>query len=245
MPKLVIDRHGAAKEWELGSFLIAIGRRPDNNIVLDDKFVSGRHAVVGFEQGRYYVEDLKSSNGTLLNGKPVHRANLNDGDVIRIGALRIRFKDTPVPGIPLPSAAPASTLDPSATSEANLLDELVGSIRSHRDRERSERELAEARWREEWEKLLTMAEQLKAKISSDPRVKHFGIDRKVNDVMIRIQRQAGGPQKLITIALRHPDYRDQVLNGIWLIRSDEPERCLQTAQAVGTELIRELAFLLA
>lgn len=245
MPKLVIDHGGASKEWELGSFLIAIGRRTDNNIVLDDKFVSGRHAVVGFAEGRYYVEDLKSSNGTLLNGKPVQRANLSDGDVIRIGALQIRFTDTPAPGIPLPPSAPATAVDPSATAEANLLDELVGSIRSHRERERSERELAEARLREEWGKLLTMVEQLKAKVSGDSRVKHFGIDRKAADVMIRIQREPGGPQKLITIAQRHPDYRDQALNGIWLLRSGEPERCLQTAQAVGTELIRELAFLLA
>jgi hypothetical protein len=245
MPKLVFKNDGAAREWELGSFLIAIGRRPDNNIVLDDKFVSGRHAVVGFAQGRYYVEDLKSSNGTLLNGKPVQRAELNDGDIIRVGALEVRFEDTPATGIPLPPSAPATAVDPSATAEANLLDELVGSIRSHRERERSERELAEARVREEWDKLLTMVEQLKVKVSSDSRVKHFGIDRKACDVMIRIQREPGGPQKLITIALRHPDYRDQVLNGIWLLRSGEPERCLQTAQAVGTELIRELAFLLA
>ncbi len=70
-------------------------------------------------------------------------------------------------------------------------------------------------------------------------------DRKAADVMIRIQREARGPQKLITLALRHPDYRGQVLTGIWLIRTDEPERCLPTAQAVGTELVRELAFLLA
>ena len=245
MPKLVFENDGAAKEWDLGSFLIAIGRRPDNNIVLDDKFVSGRHAVVGFEQGRYYIEDLKSSNGTLLNGKPVQRSTLDDGDTIRIGPLEIRFVDRPAPSIPLPPSGPASAADPSATAEANLLDELVGSIRSHREREQREREEAIARVAEEWEKLLAMAEQLKVKVAGDPRVRHFGIDRKAGDVMIRVQRHAGGPQKLITLALRHPDYRGQVLNGIWLLRSDEPERCLPTAQAVGPELVRELAFLLA
>jgi len=245
MPKLVFEKEGAAREWDLGSFLIAIGRRPDNNIVLDDKFVSGRHAVVGFEHGRYYVEDLKSSNGTLLNGKPVQRATLGDGDVIRIGALEIRFVDRPAAGVPLPPAAPVSAVDPSVTAEADLLDELVGSIRSHREREQREREQAAAQVGEEWDKLLTMIEQLKAKVAGDPRVKYFGIDRKAADVMIRIQREARGPQKLITVALRHPDYRGQILNGIWLLRTDEPERCLPTAQAVGTELVRELAFLLA
>jgi pSer/pThr/pTyr-binding forkhead associated (FHA) protein len=245
MPKLVFEKDGAAKEWDLGSFLIAIGRRPENNIVLDDKFVSGRHAVVGFAEGRYYVEDLKSSNGTLLNGKPVQRANLNDGDRIRIGALEIRFIDQPAPSIPLVPTQPVSATDPSATAEADLLDELVGSIRSHREREQREREEAVNRVAQEWEKLLAMAEQIKAKVSGDPRVKHFGIDRKAADVMIRIQRDPRGPQKLITMALRHPDYRDQVLNGIWLLRTGEPERCLPTAQAVGSELVRELAFLLA
>lgn len=245
MPKLVFEKDGAAREWDLGSFLLAIGRRPDNNIVLDDKFVSGRHAVVGFERGRYYVEDLKSSNGTLLNGKPVQRASLRDGDAIRIGALVIRFVDRPVPGIPLAPSPPVSAADASVTAEADLLDELVDSIRSHREREQRERAEAVARVADEWDKLLAMIEQLKAKVAGDPRVRHFGIDRKAGDVMIRIQREPRGPQKLITVALRHPDYRGQVLNGIWLLRTDEPERCLPTAQAVGTELVRELAFLLA
>jgi hypothetical protein len=246
MAKLTVQIKGELKEFSLGSFLLSIGRRPDNNIVLDDKFVSASHAVVGFDADRHYVEDLKSSNGTLLNGAPVQRAPLKDGDVLTVGTHEIRFVEQAAKPIPLPGAPPATAIDPSATAEAELLDELIGSIRTHRERERSEREASAARIRGEWGKVLQLAEQLKDKIGGDPRVKYFGIDRKAEDVMIRIQRYASSPPSTIVIARRHPDYRgDHVLQGIWLLRSGEPERCLPSAQAIATEVVRELAFLLA
>lgn len=246
MPKLLVRLDGEVSEWTLGSFALTIGRRPDNSLVLDDRFVSGRHALVGHEQGRYYIEDLKSSNGTLLNGRAVQRAVLAHGDSIRIGALELTYVDEPPAAIPAPPPlAPAPSADKAETAETALLDELVGSIRSHRDREQRERaELAE-RIHQEWDKWLLLAEQLKAKVGNDPRVKYFGIDRRANDVIIRIQRQPGGPQQLITVAIEHPDYRGHASRGIWLIRSGEQDRCLQTAQAVVGELIRELAFALA
>lgn len=248
MAKLTLLLKGETTEWELGPFLLTIGRRPDNNLVFDDRFVSSHHAVVSFAQGRHYIEDLKSSNGTLLNGAPVQRAALTHGDAIRIGTHTLQFHDEPVatPAIPLPGAQPVSVIDPSATAEAAMLDELVGSIRSHREREQRERDEVTARVREEWDKLLALAEQIKAKISGDPRVRYFGIDRRANDVMIRIQRSPQSPQQVITIALQHPDYRgDHALKGIWLIRTGENGRCLPTAQAIATELIRDLAFVLA
>lgn len=244
MAKLQVRLEGEVSEWALGSFQLTIGRRPDNNIVVDDRHVSGRHAVVGCEQGRYYVEDLKSSNGTLLNGKPVRRAWLGDADSVRIGGLELVFVDEQVRSIPPPAgSAPAPPVQD--TAEGAMLDELVGSIRTHRERERTEREEAAARVRTEWDRWLILAEQLKAKVGGDPRIKYFGIDRRAQDVVIRIQRETGGQQQLITVALEHPDYRGHTSRGIWLIRSGETDRCMPTAQALATELIRELAFALA
>ncbi|MFA5940134.1 MAG: FHA domain-containing protein [Sinimarinibacterium sp.] len=242
----MVRLNGEVSEWALGSFALTIGRRPDNHLVLDDRIVSGRHALVGYEQGRHYVEDLKSSNGTLLNGQPVQRALLAHGDAIRIGALDMTFIDEPsaaIPAPPIPATTPAAPAP--ETTETAMLDELVGSIRSHRDREQRERAESTERIRQEWDKCLLLAEQLKVKVGGDPRVKYFGIDRRANDVIIRIQRQAGGAQQLITVALHHPDYRGHDLKGLWLIRTGEQDRCLPSAQAVVGELIRELAFALA
>lgn len=229
---------------------LTIGRRPDNAVVLAEKFVSARHAVIRRDNGRYHVEDLGSSNGTRLNGRRVERAALKDGDIVQIGSFDLHFSDEPGETVPVDrlvssAAATAAPQDSANAGQAQLLDELVNSIRSHREREQSEREQAVTRVREEWDKLLSLAEQLKVKVASDARVKHFGIDRRANDIIIRIRRSADQPPILITVALNHPDHRDHALNGIWLLRTSEPDRCLPTAQAVGTELIRELAFLLA
>ncbi|TJY58992.1 FHA domain-containing protein [Sinimarinibacterium sp. CAU 1509] len=235
--------------WDIGTTPLTVGRRPDNAITLNDSFVSGRHALVGRDaNGRCYVEDLKSSNGTLLNGKRVERAWLQDGDIVRIGNIDLRFAgDAAAPAAPvkLPGAPPASSFDPSVTAEAALLDELVGSIRTHREREQRDRVESQARLRSEWERLLILAEQLRQKVSTDPRVKHFGIDRRAADVIIRMQRSPDAPQQIITLALRHPDHSDHALSGIWLLRTGEPDRCLPGAQIVAAELVRELAFLLA
>lgn len=79
-----------------------IGRKADNNLPIDDHTVSGHHAKIVRVQSVYFLEDLKSTNGTFLNGKPIDRAQLHDADVITIGQHRIIFQD--------------STITPAATS---------------------------------------------------------------------------------------------------------------------------------
>jgi hypothetical protein len=241
---------GKAQSWPLGEAALTIGRRPENSIVLDDPFASGRHAKVGQDRNGYYVEDLDSSNGTLLNGQRVQCAALKSGDVIRIGNQELRFDDagaemaTQIFSRPLGGEAP-QTAAPQAAAPSALLDELVGSIRSHRDREQQGREQIEARIRGEWEQMLTLAEQLKAKMGSDPRIKRFIIDRRAQDVMIQLLRAPGTPMQFVTVSLHHPDQKSQALSGLWLRRTGEPDRCLDTAQQVGAELVRDLAALLA
>jgi len=70
-----------------------IGRRSGQDVVVDDPRASRAHAVVRSSGGRHVVEDLGSTNGTLVNGAPlVGERLLEDGDVIGIGSVEVRFE---------------------------------------------------------------------------------------------------------------------------------------------------------
>lgn len=72
----------------------ALGRDLDNEIVLADATVSGRHAVINLREGAWWVEDLASTNGTFVNGTPVRPQApviTRSGDVVRVGAVRLRL----------------------------------------------------------------------------------------------------------------------------------------------------------
>ena len=62
-------------------------------LVLDDSAVSGQHAQVRYEQGRFFLYDLASTNGTFINEKRVQRQGLMDGDRIKVGDTVILFKE--------------------------------------------------------------------------------------------------------------------------------------------------------
>jgi pSer/pThr/pTyr-binding forkhead associated (FHA) protein len=92
MPKLILkfdDRD--LSECAVGTHPVTIGRLPDNNLVIDNPAVSGRHARVYREGNHYVLEDLKSTNGTFVNDKPIARHTLLDGDVILVGKHTVVF----------------------------------------------------------------------------------------------------------------------------------------------------------
>ena len=68
-----------------------IGRRADNDIVLDDLSVSASHAWIMNQQGQYVVMNTLSTNGTFVNGKRVHEAPLRHGDRVRFGQVEFTF----------------------------------------------------------------------------------------------------------------------------------------------------------
>ncbi|HZQ88721.1 MAG TPA: FHA domain-containing protein [Gaiellaceae bacterium] len=68
-----------------------IGRSPDCAIFLDDVTVSRRHSVLVERDGRWFVEDLGSLNGTFVNRRRVESAELSDGDELQIGKYRLTF----------------------------------------------------------------------------------------------------------------------------------------------------------
>ncbi|QQR56389.1 MAG: FHA domain-containing protein [Candidatus Melainabacteria bacterium] len=73
---------------------VKIGRDPSNQVVVaDDTFASRHHAWITFEEGMFWIEDLGSTNGTLLNGHPVvKRQILSSGDKIRVGHTELSFE---------------------------------------------------------------------------------------------------------------------------------------------------------
>lgn len=72
--------------------MLTIGRRPYNDVQLDDLTVSGEHALIRSRSGEVVVHDLGSRNGTLVNGLPIRQRTLVDGDVVDIGIYRLRFE---------------------------------------------------------------------------------------------------------------------------------------------------------
>ena len=71
--------------------LTTIGRAPTSDIVLQDTYASSDHAVMLSRDGKWFIQDLNSTNGTLVNRKPVFGENaITHGDVIQIGGTRLK-----------------------------------------------------------------------------------------------------------------------------------------------------------
>lgn len=92
MTRLILTLDGAViREYPVSGSTINIGRRHGNDIQLNDLTVSGRHAVVSTVGDSNYIEDLDSTNGTLVNGSRVPKARLKHGDVIQTGNFQFTF----------------------------------------------------------------------------------------------------------------------------------------------------------
>ena len=96
MARLIITHQGTViKEYDLSKETTTVGRKPSNDIVLDDPTVSGVHASFLHMQ-HTYVEDLNSTNGIKLNGKTINKRQLNHGDLVQIGQHEFKFIDDAV-----------------------------------------------------------------------------------------------------------------------------------------------------
>lgn len=116
--KLLVKVHGqGSRTMDLGRDSFTIGRKVDNDLVLDDHTVSSHHARIVRVQSVFFLEDLQSTNGTTLNGKPIERAQLHDADVIAIGHHRFIFQDN--------GPAPAMRPSPSPTDVEQTM--IIGS----------------------------------------------------------------------------------------------------------------------
>jgi pSer/pThr/pTyr-binding forkhead associated (FHA) protein len=92
MGKLVVSLDNVViKEFQITKERTTLGRRPYNDIVIDNLAVSGEHAVLTAAGPDVFIEDLNSTNGTYINGKAVKKQLLSDNDVVEVGKYRIKY----------------------------------------------------------------------------------------------------------------------------------------------------------
>ncbi|MDH5181930.1 MAG: FHA domain-containing protein [Gammaproteobacteria bacterium] len=92
MAKLILTLDGAViREYEIDKDSISIGRKHGNDIQLNDLTISGRHALITTLGEHAYVDDLGSTNGTLLNGARIAKAQLKHGDTIQTGNYQFTY----------------------------------------------------------------------------------------------------------------------------------------------------------
>jgi pSer/pThr/pTyr-binding forkhead associated (FHA) protein len=92
MPKMIVSIDGVViKEVQLTKDRTTLGRRPYNDIVIDNLAVSGEHAVLQMTGNEVFLEDLNSTNGTYVNGKAVKKQLLQNSDTVEIGKYKIKY----------------------------------------------------------------------------------------------------------------------------------------------------------
>ncbi|MDD2925626.1 FHA domain-containing protein [Rhodoferax sp.] len=128
MPKIAVLIDGVViKEVELTKARTTLGRRPYNDVVIENLAVSGEHAVLSMVDGQVYVEDLGSTNGTFVNGKAVKKQLLAHGDVLEVGKFKIKYESHP-PGDDFEKTMVIKTR-PAVAAPSAPLAEVRGAIK--------------------------------------------------------------------------------------------------------------------
>ena len=92
MAKMIVSIDGVViKEVPLTKERTTLGRRPYNDIVIDNLAVSGEHAVFQMLGTDVFMEDLNSTNGSYVNGKTIKKQQLRTGDTIEVGKYQLKF----------------------------------------------------------------------------------------------------------------------------------------------------------
>jgi pSer/pThr/pTyr-binding forkhead associated (FHA) protein len=108
----VVDKSNGQRHAVIGGKW-KVGRDPNNHLcIAEDSYASRFHAWITCEDGHYFIEDLGSTNGTLVNGEPlIRRRPLVHGDHIRVGRTELTFQREP--------AAGSASLSPSNKQQTN------------------------------------------------------------------------------------------------------------------------------
>jgi hypothetical protein len=146
MAKLILSVDGQVlKEHTLAKERTLIGRKPHNDIQIDNLAVSGEHAAIITILNDSFVEDLGSTNGTMVNGKPIKKHFLQNNDVIELGKHKLKYfndapaaaagaadfektmiirspKAAPAPAAPAPAAAAPAPAASAAPASAAMQD---------------------------------------------------------------------------------------------------------------------------
>ncbi|MCM2252094.1 MAG: FHA domain-containing protein [Ramlibacter sp.] len=153
MPKMIVSIDGVViKEVQLSKDRTTLGRRPYNDIVIDNLAVSGEHAVLQMAGSEVYLEDLNSTNGTYVNGKAVKKQLLQNSDTVEIGKYKIKyineatgpaFEKTmimkagsivpPAPARPVPDPAPGPGAAQPETAQAKAAIKVLSGAAAGRE----------------------------------------------------------------------------------------------------------------
>jgi len=94
MPKIVLKfADKVVKEVPLKDDVLTIGRKEDNDLVIDNLAVSSRHARIARIGNEFIIQDTESTNGIFLNGEKVAQHTLKHGDQVLIGKHCLLFQD--------------------------------------------------------------------------------------------------------------------------------------------------------
>jgi hypothetical protein len=146
MAKLIYSLDGAfLGEFALDKERTTIGRRPGNDIEIDNLAISGQHASITIIGKDAFLEDLGSTNGTMVNGKPISKHILQNGDVIELGKYQLKyvseaaaasaagqddFEKTMIirPGAMKPAAPATEPVTPAESTSPSSPTERAGSV---------------------------------------------------------------------------------------------------------------------
>lgn len=105
---------------------VAIGRKLDNDLVLDNPRVSRRHALIQNSAGQFVIEDLQSTAGTMVNGRPIRSVALQPGDVIRMAESELVYGESPgePPSRVAPYEGPAAGVRAKPSDTTLAIDQL-------------------------------------------------------------------------------------------------------------------------
>jgi hypothetical protein len=91
---LLLQSPAGPQPIPLESTTINVGRGLSNDVILEDTRVSRHHVQLRYKNRRFWITDLGSTNGTLVNGERISETALRDGDVISLGGLELIFRDS-------------------------------------------------------------------------------------------------------------------------------------------------------
>jgi signal transduction histidine kinase len=109
----------------------SVGRGQENTICLEETGVSRKHARLVFQEDRWVIQDLQSTNGTFINGRRVGEMGLRHGDRVHLGSVLLRFLESePTENI---LSALSATSEPAEVGQAHLGPEIPRDIRGQMD----------------------------------------------------------------------------------------------------------------
>ncbi|MFV0372300.1 MAG: FHA domain-containing protein [Azonexus sp.] len=137
MAKLILSMDGLVlKEIELNKERLTIGRKPHNDIQIDNLAISGEHAVVVTILQDSFLEDLNSTNGTLVNGQAIKKHFLRNNDIVELGKYKLKYMADNAGHSVLPDAEQTAMIRSdigkvSNTGELSLQPTAESQTRSH------------------------------------------------------------------------------------------------------------------